>query len=83
MYKIRKGVLLEQICGVYLLITSDEARPPCPYFREVNETIAFYFSISILLNGLSKNYNTESTTYVVQGMREYDAFYLLWQFAHA
>lgn len=43
MYKIRKGVLLEQICGVYLLITSDEARPPCPYLREVNETIAFYW----------------------------------------
>ena len=45
MYKIRKGVLLEQICGVYLLITSDEARPPCPYFREVNETIAFYWHL--------------------------------------
>lgn len=45
MYRIRKGVLLEQICGVYLLITSDEARPPCPYFREVNETIAFYWQL--------------------------------------
>ena len=45
MYKIRKGVLLEQICGVYLLITSDEARPPCPYIRPVNETIAFYWHL--------------------------------------
>ena len=45
MYKIRKGVLLEQVCGVYLLITSDEARPPCPYLREVNETIAFYWHL--------------------------------------
>lgn len=45
MYKIRKGVLLEQVCGVYLLITSDEARPPCPYIRPVNETIAFYWRL--------------------------------------
>ena len=45
MYKIRKGVLLEQVCGVYLLITSDDAHPPCPYFREVNETIAFYWHL--------------------------------------
>lgn len=44
-YKIRKGVVLEKVCGVYLLISTEEACPPCPYFREVNETIAFYWHL--------------------------------------
>lgn len=42
-YKIRKGVVMEQVCGEYLIISSDEARPPCPYIRPANETMAFYW----------------------------------------
>ncbi len=45
MYKIRKGVLLEQVADAYLIITSDEARPPCPYIRQVNATFAFYWRL--------------------------------------
>ena len=44
-YEIRKGVQLEQVCGVYLIISSDEARPPCPYLRPANEIMAFYWHI--------------------------------------
>ena len=34
----------------YLLISSDEARPPCPYIRQVNDVFAFYWRL------LEKNY---------------------------
>jgi hypothetical protein len=44
-YQIRKGVVMEQVCGVYLLISSEEACPPCPYFRPANETMAFYWEL--------------------------------------
>ena len=44
-YEIRKGVQLEQVCGVYLLISSSEACPPCPYIRVINGTIAFYWEL--------------------------------------
>lgn len=44
-YEIRKGVQLEQVCGVYLLISSSEACPPCPYIRPANEVMAFYWQL--------------------------------------
>lgn len=44
-YQIRKGVVMEQVCGVYLIISSDEAHPPCPYLRPANETMAFYWHL--------------------------------------
>jgi len=65
MYRIRKGVLLEQVCGVYLLITSDEARPPCPYLRPANETIAFYWHL------LEQGYSEEQM--LQAAVDEYDA----------
>lgn len=44
-YQIRKGVVMEQVCGEYLLISSEEACPPCPYLRPANETMAFYWEM--------------------------------------
>ena len=44
-YEIRKGVQLEQVCGVYLLISSVDACPPCPYIRPANEIMAFYWQL--------------------------------------
>lgn len=44
-YKIRKGAVLEQVGDAFLIVTSDEARPPCPYIRQVNATIAFYWRL--------------------------------------
>ena len=45
MYKIRKGAVLEQVGEAFLIIASDEARPPCPYIRQANETVAFYWHL--------------------------------------
>lgn len=44
-YKIRKGAVLEQVGDAFLIVTSDEARPPCPYIRQVNGTVAFYWRL--------------------------------------
>ncbi len=52
MYKIRKGAVLEQVGDAFLIITSDEARPPCPYIRQANGTVAFYWHL--LEKGLSE-----------------------------
>ena len=52
MYKIRKGAVLEQVGDAFLIITSDEARPPFPYIRQANGTVAFYWHL--LEKGLSE-----------------------------
>lgn len=44
-YKIRKGVVMEQVCGEYFIISSDDACPPCPYIRPANEIMAFYWQL--------------------------------------
>ena len=40
-YSTRKGVLLTNICGEYLLVADREARRYCSYVRRVNDTAAF------------------------------------------
>ena len=40
-WKVRSGVILVKIKGVYLLVADKEARRNCPYIREINEIGAF------------------------------------------
>ena len=43
--RTRKGVLLTQICGQYLLVADRNARKICPYVRHVNETGALIWKM--------------------------------------
>ena len=40
-YKNRPGVVLAEICGEYLLVSTKEARETCPYVIQINETSSF------------------------------------------
>lgn len=40
-YKLRDGVILECICGEFLLIATLKARSFCPYIFQLNEASAF------------------------------------------
>ena len=40
-YRCRKGVILTEICGTYLLVAAKGAREYCSAVREINETAAF------------------------------------------
>lgn len=44
-YQIQKGLVLEQVCGVYLLIATLEARKHCPYLAQLNEDSAFIWKL--------------------------------------
>ena len=41
MYMTRPGVLLTEICGEYLLVSTKQAREYCPYYSQINENAAF------------------------------------------
>ncbi|MCR5450720.1 MAG: PqqD family protein [Solobacterium sp.] len=40
--KIRKGIVLKNICDTWLLIAVGEASEHCMYVREINDTLAWY-----------------------------------------
>ncbi len=42
-YRVRDGVVLESIAGVYLIISTYAVREFCPYVKRINETGAYYF----------------------------------------
>lgn len=44
-YRIRKGVVLEVICGRYLLIATDDIIEKCGYIRKIEEITAFYWEM--------------------------------------
>ncbi len=41
--KIRKGIILRNICDTWLLIAVGEASEYCMYVREINDTMAWYW----------------------------------------
>lgn len=41
--KIRKGIILRNICDTWLLIAVGEASEHCMYVREINDTMAWYW----------------------------------------
>ena len=66
---LRKGVILIEICGVYLLIADQEARKHCPYIKQINETGAFIWrqiesdnSLDGIISGLQKEYELPDST---------------------
>lgn len=44
-YRIQKGLVMEEICGVALLISTVEAREKCPYLTELNESSLFVWNM--------------------------------------
>ena len=40
-YKTRKGIVLSEICGEYVLVAAKKLQDICPYVSQVNETSAF------------------------------------------
>lgn len=51
-YKIRSGIVMEHVCGTYFLVSTLEARAFCPYFKRLNPTAAFFWSL--LEQGMDK-----------------------------
>ena len=44
-YRIRDGIVMEEICGVVLLISTVEARKSCPYLTELNESSIYVWNL--------------------------------------
>ena len=44
-YPIRPGVVLEEVCGEYLLLATMDAASHCPYVYQINETVAFFWRL--------------------------------------
>ena len=42
-YHVRDGILLRNVCDVWLLIAYGEAADHCLYVREVNDSLAWYW----------------------------------------
>lgn len=64
-YRIRPGVVLEEVCGEYLLLATMEAGQHCPYVYQINETAAFFWKL--LERGLDEDQMAAETA------SEYDA----------
>ncbi|MGF0033583.1 PqqD family protein [Bariatricus sp. SGI.154] len=41
----RKGILLEKVCGKYLLVATRMEHEYCPYGSLLNETAAYYWNV--------------------------------------
>lgn len=44
-YICRKGIVLTEIHGVYLLVSDEDGRKSCAYLREINELGAFIWRL--------------------------------------
>ncbi len=44
-YTIRKGIVLKNVCGEWLLIATGDATEHCMYVREANDTLAYYWQM--------------------------------------
>lgn len=56
-YRIRNGIVLEEICGRYLLISTVAAREKCHYIRLIDDVTAYYWEM--MEHGLSVEEMTE------------------------
>lgn len=45
MYKLRDGIVLICVQGVYILVADKQAREYCPYMKRINETGAFIWDL--------------------------------------
>ena len=44
-YKVRDGIVLESICGKYVLISTEAAREECDYIRKIDDIVAYYWEM--------------------------------------
>lgn len=44
-YRIREGLVLDHVCGEYLLIATRKARPYCPYVTKMNKDSVFVWEM--------------------------------------
>ncbi len=44
-YRIRKGIVLEEILGKYLLISTEAVREKCVYTRKIEPIVAYYWEM--------------------------------------
>lgn len=44
-YRVREGVVLQSVCGEYLLIATGSARECCPGVRRINAGGAYYWKL--------------------------------------
>ena len=42
-YRVRDGIILRNVCDVWLLIAVGEAAEHCLYVRQVNDTLVWYW----------------------------------------
>lgn len=64
-YKIRKGVILSEICGEYVLVAAKELLDICPYVSQINESSAFLWkqlergkNLSQIVQAVENEYET-------------------------
>jgi len=44
-YQVTDGVVMKNICGEYLLISTGDARRSCPPYRSLNRSGAYFFAL--------------------------------------
>ena len=44
-YRIRNGIVLEEILGKYLLISTEAVREKCAYIRVIEPIVAYYWDM--------------------------------------
>lgn len=59
-YKVRNGIVLESICGRYVLISTEAARNLCPYVKVIDDIVAYYWEM--MEEGLSIEEMTEKAS---------------------
>lgn len=61
-YRIREGVVLESICGIYVLISTEATHDKCMYIKKIDDIVAFYWEMMEM--GLTVNEMTEKASEV-------------------
>lgn len=67
-YQIRNGIVLERICGKYVLISTEAARNKCYYIRKIEDIVAFYWEM--MEQGLSIDEMTQKAVQIFQDVDE-------------
>ena len=44
-YQIREGIVLDEICDRYVLISTEAARDKCAYIRKIDTIVAYYWDM--------------------------------------
>ncbi|MDO4415854.1 MAG: PqqD family peptide modification chaperone [Erysipelotrichaceae bacterium] len=65
-YQIRNGIVLEEILGRYLLISTEVARDKCVYIKAVEPLVAFYWEM--MEQGLSISDMADQASKVFKGV---------------